>query len=542
MRTRPRLALLAGAMAAALVACTAPPPKQQTDGALVIDMGFPGTTITRNFNPFSPNATQGTHGFLYETLFGFNILKAGEFVPWLVTEYEWSDAGRKITLHMDERATWSDGDKVTAKDVVFTLDYVRAKKAQPDWKFGYESASAPDPATVVITFAEPAYSLISSIGGIAPVPAKVWQEQDPHEFTNPSPVASGPYELQTYSAQQLTFAARKDYWRQRVPVKTLKMPVTAGGQGGQNRLLKGEIEWSGGSVADVKKVYVAKDPEHNHAWYPTYGGLFMYFNVEKAPFTDVHVRRGVSLAVGRKQIADIGNPGLFSPIGPTGLDAKTQGKWIAPKYKGLEQPRQELSKALAEFAKAGYTKKAGKLVGRDGRQLSFQIIENADFADSVQRDRVVADQLAKVGAAVEVRPVPQAQLDSAKKSGKFDVHIGGAIYYNTPYGFYNDMLNSEKAGLPYNYSRFKSKAIDRLLLTASRARTDAEVKAMSAELEEVVVDQVPVAPLITIGASIEYNTKNWAGWPDAKNPYAMSAPWAGSPDVQLTLLNLRPAK
>lgn len=58
----------------------------------------------------------------------------------------------------------------------------------------------------------------------------------------------------------------------------------------------------------------------------------------------------------------------------------------------------------------------------------------------------------------------------------------------------------------------------------------------------MMVDDVPAAPLITIGVSSEYNSKNWTGWPTAKNPYAQPAPWAGGIDSMSILLNLRPAK
>ncbi|MEV0318542.1 ABC transporter substrate-binding protein [Streptomyces sp. NPDC050658] len=531
------------ALAVTAAGCSATPAAnggKDTD-SLTVNMGFSGNTIPRNFSPFSLKASQGTFGFQYEPLFSFNNLQGGTFVPWLATKYAWSDGGKKITVDLDKRANWSDGTKLTAKDVVFALEYVTEQDLPVDWRFEYEKVTATDDHTVVITFDSPGYARLRSIGSIRPVPAKIWKGKDGKTFTNPDPVASGPYKLKRYAAQQLTFEARDDYWKQKVPVKTLKAPVVASSSE-IGKLLSGEIEWSGGAVPDVKKSYVDKDPKNHHAWYPTYGGTYMFFNHKKAPFKDVHVRRGLSLAVDRSELADLGNPGMFKPLNLTGLDIKTQGKWIDGKYRTADQPKPRLAAAAKEFAKAGYKNEGGRLVGKDGKQLSFKILEVTEFADAIQRDKVLAQQLKKAGIKVEVEPMPSAQLDTARTQAKFDVLVGGAVYYNTPYNFFKDMLHSENAGVWTNYGHYKSAKADGILKEMERAGDDATIKKLSAKLEKLMIDEVPAAPLITNGASTQYNSRNWTGWPDEKNPYAIPAPWAGPTDMVRTILSLRPAK
>lgn len=308
------------------------------------------------------------------------------------------------------------------------------------------------------------------------------------------------------------------------------------------KLLSGELEWSGGVVPDVRKQYISKDPKNHHAWYPTYGGQYMFFNHTKKPFTNVHVRRALSLAVDRTQLLDITNPGMFNTLNLTGLDSRTQGKWIDAKYKDAEQPKAELAKSLAEFEKAGYTRKNGKLVDGSGKQLSFTIIEVSTWGDAVQFDKVVASQLQKAGVNVSVKPTDASQLDVKRKKGDFDVLIGGAVYYSTPYNYFKDMLWSGNAGVWTNYGHYKSAKADALIKELGETGDQAEIKKISAELEGMMVDDVPAAPLITIGVSSEYNSRNWTGWPTAKNPYAQPAPWAGGIDSMSILLNLRPAK
>ncbi|MFE3448309.1 ABC transporter substrate-binding protein [Nonomuraea sp. NPDC059194] len=535
-------ALLALSLAGSLAACssggktgaTESRPGATSAGAqkpMVIDVGFSGTTITRNFNPFNIQATQGMNGYIYENLFTFNILKGGAFVPWLATKYEWSDDGKKITIHLDPRATWSDGSKLTSKDVVFTMTYAKEHKNTTNAGFQWESVDAPDDKTVEITFAQPSFTLVDQIGRIRPVQEKTFQGKDPNEFTNPDPVGTGPYKLAQFSPQQLTFEAREDYWKQEVPVKTLKMPII-GGTGVLSRLLSGEVAWSGGSVPNVMKSYVGKDPEHNHAWYPTYGSLFLWLNTEKKPFDNVHVRKAISLALDRQQIADAGNPGLFHPINLTGLDQETMADWIAPQYANAVHKGADLEAAKAELAKAGVKPE----------DISFDLIENAEWTDAVQRDKIIAQQLGKLGIKVNVRLLPGAQTTTMRQQGDFEAATGGAVYNGqTPYSFYNSILSSKKIGTEYNWGRISDKNVDGLLEKMASTGDTEEIKGYVHELEKFMVEQSPLIPLANIGASTEYSTKDWTGWPDASNPYTISAPWSGPPDNIYTLLSLKPA-
>ncbi|MFI6502486.1 ABC transporter substrate-binding protein [Nonomuraea typhae] len=497
---------------------------------MVIDIGFGGTTINRNFSPFNPQASLGMNGYVYENLWTFNILKGGEFVPWLATEYDWSEDGKKITIHLDPRANWSDGTKLTSKDVAFTLKYGREKKATQNGTFKWTSVETPDDGTVVIGFDAPSFTLIDTIGRLRPVQEKTFKDQDPNTFTNPDPVGTGPYKLE-YSPQQLTFTARPDYWKQEVPVKTLKMPII-GGTGALPRMLTGEITWSGGAFPNVMKSWVEKNPEHHKAWYPTYGSLLLWMNTEKKPFDNVHVRKAVSLALNRQEIADAGNPGLFHPINATGLDQETMASWIAPEYAGAVQKDAKAEEAKAELAKANLKP----------ADISFDILENGEWGDAVQRDKIIAQQLNAIGMKVTVKPLPGAQLADLRKKGDFDVITGGAVYAGqSPYSFYRDILSSEKIGTEYNWGRVRNADVDGLLEKMATTADTEEIKKSVHAIEKYMVEQVPMIPLANIGASTEYSTKDWVGWPDKDNPYTVSAPWSGPPDNIQTLLSLKPA-
>jgi peptide/nickel transport system substrate-binding protein len=46
------------------------------------------------------------------------------------------------------------------------------------------------------------------------------------------------------------------------------------------------------------------------------------------------------------------------------------------------------------------------------------------------------------------------------------------------------------------------------------------------QAERVIAQQVPAVPIMFGANWYEYNDKQFAGWPSAKNPYDLPAPWA----------------
>jgi peptide/nickel transport system substrate-binding protein len=61
-----------------------------------------------------------------------------------------------------------------------------------------------------------------------------------------------------------------------------------------------------------------------------------------------------------------------------------------------------------------------------------------------------------------------------------------------------------------------------------------------ANIENIMVSQLPVLPLTVNVYWDEYTTKNWTGWPDASNPFDAGAPYS-MPDAANVILHLTPA-
>src|SRR5512142_2359259 len=89
----------------------------------------------------------------------------GKPVPVLVKEIPTTENGglsadgKTVTLKLRDDVKWSDGEKLTADDYVFTFNMIMSDKNTPIGRYPYEdyvdSVVAKDPTTVVINLKEP---------------------------------------------------------------------------------------------------------------------------------------------------------------------------------------------------------------------------------------------------------------------------------------------------------------------------------------------------------------------------------------------------
>ncbi len=82
------------------------------------------------WNPFQTGNlanTTGTVGLVYETLFGFDPL-SGQLIPWLAASGTWTNP-TTYDLVLRDGLTWSDGQPLTADDVVYTFTIAKTNTA-----------------------------------------------------------------------------------------------------------------------------------------------------------------------------------------------------------------------------------------------------------------------------------------------------------------------------------------------------------------------------------------------------------------------------
>ena len=533
---------------AGLTACSAGARSGAQGGAqgtdtLVIGKTDGGTTFIRNYNVFGPALEKAPDAeLIYEALTRVDYSDGAKVKPWLAQSMSFDPTGTTLTVKLREDVKFSDGRPMTADDVVFSLGI---PLSDPTFNMGgttYDHVAKVDASTVTVHWPTPAFSELDQLASafVPIVPQHLWAGQDLKSWTNPDPVGTGGYTLERFAPQQITLAARTDYWGGQFAVKHVKV-IPTNGNTLRAQLLRGDVDWALAAWGNADQEYIAKDPAHHlYQKYATGGAYAMFFNVAQAPFDDVHLRRALAMTIPRTEIvATLQRPG--TEAGPTGLVDAIYGKEILPQYRGKVQ-QIDAAGALQELSLSGYQVKDGKLV-KDGKSYTPKLSFNQDYGWGPYADIMIRSWQKVLGIQVTSVGAPGANLYVQQQTGAFDMTInttGGAglagVYSALGSQAYRPL--GQKAAT--NFGRWKDPATDAAVADLLSSNDPAVVQKASGTLQQIVAEQVPYSPIYASYWFVPINSLHWTGWPTPAN--FSFVPFPGlSADTTLTLLNLKQA-
>lgn len=519
-------------VAAWMIPSTAARARSQTaikyGGTLTVVQG-PKASWVRNFNPDAGSPTDGTQGMIYEPLLIFNQAKGGKVVKWLAQNYKWGKGNRSLTFNLRHGVKWNDGQPFTSADVVYDL---QLDKKWNDKGFSYcggcwkyvKSVSAPDAYTVVINFQTVNTTGLYYIGTGYVVPKHIFAKvADPSKFTNPNPVATGPFKLGHFSPQVYTLTKNKLYWRQGEPyLDALRYPAYTSNDDAQLAAVNQEIDWGGIFIPNAQKVFVEPHPKTNKYWYAPVGGpVALYLNLTEAPFNNVHVRRAISYALNRDALYKVAEYGYEPPSNAALIQPQFIKKWGDPTAIKTYTNSANIAKAKAELALAGNPDLS--------KNVTLHVVDG--WTDWVEQVTLIANDLKALGMNVTVQPLQFGDWFSDLQTGKFDMQICWTDAGYSPFTIYRDhFLSTNMAPVGQvggnNWERYSNPKMDSLINAFQRTSNAKQQITLLKQMERIAATDVPIVPL-TIGAQwYEYNTTKFTGWPDGKHPYDLPAPWA----------------
>jgi peptide/nickel transport system substrate-binding protein len=327
------------------------------------------------------------------------------------------------------------------------------------------------------------------------------------------------------------------------------MPAFSGNDQINAAVVSGEIDW-GGLVADPDKTFVAKDPEHNHYWWPTTTNVCLFMNTTKPPFDDVKFRKAVGASLNREQMISTALWGKSTPANATGLADSAYKDWIdqAAVDAGKDWVTYNVDTANKMFDDAGYPKGDGDTrTTADGNELKFSVIVPGGWTDWVAVLQVVVNNLKDVGIDVELKTISADAWTTSVYTGDFDMSLGTGSRGATPFEFYRGTMSSstykpvgEQA--PENYHRYQNADADALLSQFAESGDPAQQKDLVNQLEALFVQEAPIVPLYGAPDWGLFTTKRITGFPDESNPYAPLTNLGNWPTTLLVFPHLKPAQ
>ncbi|MDX8354752.1 extracellular solute-binding protein [Cognatiyoonia sp. IB215182] len=171
-------------------------------------MRFPGR---------SPNALRYT----FDTLLVPSDSEPGAFYGLLAKEIEVSEDFTSARFVLNDKAYWHDGSAITARDVAFTFETVRAHGLPFDRSLlGDIVIETEGVDTIIFQYSgEGSWQWISELGQFPIQSSAYWQELDPSEATLTPPMGSGPYQMTRIAFNEQVIIQRvPDYWAANHPL------------------------------------------------------------------------------------------------------------------------------------------------------------------------------------------------------------------------------------------------------------------------------------------------------------------------------------
>lgn len=540
-------------VAAAVGGACAPIDHTRPEGVMVVVQEQQSTWL-RNFNPFLTSGARWPSGAgVHEPLLVYNPM-TGEYLPWLAEDYRWDRPAEQLTFTIRPGVLWSDGAPLTAHDVAFTFELLKAHPALDTggvWRI-LESVSVPDDHTVTFVFQRPFSPGLLEVAHAPIVPQHVWAEvEDPVTFTNPDPVASGPFtEVLRFESQVFELGRNPHHWSGTVGVERLRFPAMSSNDQVTLALVQGDIDWAGAFVPAVERTYIGRDPDHHQAWFPLVGdAVMLYANTTVAPLDQPDLRKAISMAIDREKVVQVAMYDYTVPSHPTGL-SDGYAKWrIDPVPDALDWVRHDPDKAGRLLDAAGFKRGADGL-RRDasGSVLSVEITTPAGWSDWVRAAQVISRSLQAVGIDARVKGRDFTAWYDRVTKGEFSLSLGWVASGPTPYRMYRALMDPagvEPVGTSAaaNWGRYGSTQAESVLRAFETSAEPEAQQELARALQGIFLEEAPAIPLFPSASWGEANTRWVTGFPGPDDPYARLSPnTAPEPLLVMTRLQWRDAE
>ncbi|AVF03262.1 MAG: ABC transporter substrate-binding protein [Devosia indica] len=553
-----RTSWIAAASVLALLAA-APAQAQDASGNVLTLASEQTTTFVRNFNPFGQtSARYTTLDFMYEPLVVFNRLKGNEPHYRLAESFELADDLMSITFVLREGLKWSDGEALTADDVVFTYDYIAKFPALDFISIGaqLESVERVDERTVTFHLKEANSLIANTIVGMPIIPEHVWAEiEDPVTFANENPVGSGPMtEITRFTPQVYEQCANPHYWdADNLDVDCLRMPQLADNPQVLAALADGTLDWATSFIPDIDNTFVAKDPEHHKYWFTPSSLVSFQISMvtpdenNRKAFNDVNFRRALSMLIDRQTIVDIAGYGYplvnDDPASLGELYASFANPEVEAQYGQYGQFDLEAGMALLD--ESGYVDADGDGFrdNPDGTPIAIDIMVPNGWTDWIDAVQIAMESLSEAGLNVKMSTPEAAVWTSGLIAGEYSMTLNALASAANPYFPYIRSFNPNDFGKSrFTAPHWENEELSALLAEYTQIKDPAEAKAVMDQAQMIVAENMPIIPVYNSPSFYEYNTSRFTGWADAENPKYSPVVSNANPARLLQLLDLEPVE
>lgn len=430
-----------------------------------------------------------------------NTIGDADFQPRLAQRWRWSNDSLSITFELNPKATWHDGQPVSARDVeagyLAIMDSVNGSSLRGDLT-DVESVTADGERRITIRYRKRTPEQFYAASVIFPLPSHLLPADGSPLATSSlarHPVGSGAFKFVAWQPlERFEFAAADDYYRgrarlDRVIVTISPEPTTA--------LAK---TWA--EEADVSELVpagdlpeTAKQPHLRLVTGKSFDYAYVGFNFRNPRnraqphplFSDLAMRQAIAHAVDRAQVVRaIFDTLAFVIDAPVVRAQFTYDSTI----RALPFDR---TRAAAILDSLGWRVDARDGIRRrNGQRLTFTALIPGSSRNRERAAVLIQEQLRQVGIAMEIEKTENRTFTEKRQNGEFDVVFGGWLTTPSPRGILGTWVSDARPGRgTLNDGRWTNAAFDEAIEAGMEAGTQVEVRRYFSRAYQIAADDVP---------------------------------------------------
>jgi peptide/nickel transport system substrate-binding protein len=419
-----------------------------------------------------------------------------------------SEDGLVISFRMREDVSFSDGQPLTAADVVFSFDFIMTDAIQAPRERAYlekvKSVKANGKYEVVFTFKEPYFEALSLAGGIGILPKHFYEPylKEPQKFNESKGLllGSGPYRLNdpknwTPDKGNIELVRNERYWGDVQPsYHRILWKIIQNDSARLTTFRNGDIDSY--SARPVEYQELKKDPQiqaksQNFEYMPPVVGYsYIGWNQERGGkptrFADKRVRQAMTyLTDVSRVIKDVMLDYAEPAVSPFSKTSKQHDVALQPYQADLE-------KAKVLLKEAGYQDKNGDGVLEDkaGAPFEFKLTYFQANEDTKRMVLLLKDLYARAG--VKLIPTPQewpVMLENLDKKDFDAITLGWTSGIETD--LYQIFHSSQAVSKGDNYVNYKNPALDKLIDDARRTVDESKRMPLWQQAEHILYEDQP---------------------------------------------------
>ena len=379
-------------------------------------------------------------------------------------------------------AVWHDGKKLTAEDVVYTINLIKNPQVRSPLRVNWLDISARAIDDSTVEFMLPAvYAGFSHALTFPVIPKHILQTVSPSSMReadfSSNPVGSGPFavkRVQTSESTSSTDVVRMEPNTKYYGAVSTLSRLELRAYGNESLLVKavnsGEVSAASGLSLSAADNIKSKQYSTKH-WLLN-KGVYLLMNNRSQTLQDARVRQALRYATDTSSIrATVGD-------NVARLDTPILQSQIAQKLPAA--PDYNLDKAKALLKEAGWTYNQGQWKGKDGRPLTVAVTTSSGRDEYKKIVDALKQQWSKLGVDVQLREIDTSSTTTSFVQSVLQPRDYDALLYELELGADPDVFaywhSSQASASGYNFANYSNRTVDNDLV-GGRSRTNSALRA-----------------------------------------------------------------